>query len=61
MKNDTLGAQNVGGGGIGQEICAGRKYTPLYEKGIKKVKNKSMETAEFDNKLYLNHQIIKVY
>ena len=33
------------GGGIGYETCAGRKYTPLYRKGIKKGQNKSMETT----------------
>ena len=35
------------GGGVGDSvrIYLGRKYTPLYEKGIKKHQNKSMETT----------------
>ena len=40
------------GGGVGDSlrIYLGWKYTPLYEKGIKKNQNKSMETTKnFDN------------
>ena len=32
------------GGGKGKNLCCS-KYTPLYEKGIKKTQNKSMETT----------------
>ena len=39
-KDAYLRAHIKGGGGIGY-----RKYTPLYEKGIKNVQNKSMETT----------------
>ena len=37
------------GGGVGEsvKIDLGRKYTPLYEKGIKKEQNKSMETTTY--------------
>ena len=37
----------IWGGGVGDSvrIYLGRKYTPLYEKGIKKDQNKSMETT----------------
>ena len=33
--------------GVGERVnfYTGRKYTPLYDKGIKKTKNKSMETT----------------
>ena len=35
----------LGGVGDSVRIYLGRKYTPLYEKGIKKDQNKSMETT----------------
>ena len=34
-----------GGGGDSVKIYHGRKYTPLYKKGIKKDQNKEMETT----------------
>ena len=36
----------VGGGGDRVKFVVGQKYTPLYVKGIKKGKNKSMETTQ---------------
>ena len=36
----------VGGGGGGSQFNHGY-YTPLYEKGIKKIENKSMESTTF--------------
>ena len=33
----------IGGEGDRVKFYTGRKYTPLYEKGIKETKNKSME------------------
>ena len=31
-----------------ERVFYGRKYTPLYEKGIKEIHNKSMETTTID-------------
>ena len=38
--------------GKGEVFSLVRKYTPLYEKGIKKTQNKSMETTHITNSFY---------
>ena len=52
-----------GGGGIGYETCVVCYYTPLYEKGIKKTQNKSMETTALGRALDSGHvfQFYSIY
>ena len=53
-----FGCSKCGGGGEGKgrKLFAGLKYTPLDEKGINKVRNKSMETTtNLDLNAHLNN------
>ena len=48
IEKNSLSALNVKRSGVGGgvEIYHLRKYTPLYEKGIKETENKSMKTTK---------------
>ena len=50
----------LGGVGDSVRIYLGRKYTPLYKKGIKKDQNKSMETTAITRRVYCKFNCVAV-